>query len=187
MNYIIEQDLSFDYQLLANQYQTIKNYASARGDVNHINLKKPHHLSDNQGLTYGATSLYDYSVRRYTKFQHEYTDYISAFSDYDIINTIKQVEKHALDHYNLAIGRVRLLTLPPKMCLTYHNDAESEVRFHIPIITNDNIFFIINGQAEQMKYKGSLYTLDVKQKHTAINASRDNRVHLVLDGYKNES
>lgn len=187
MSYVNKTNKQYDVNQLAIDYQTIRNYTSARGDVNHINLKKPHSLSDNEGLTYGARSLYDYDKKQYTKFQHQYDSYITAFSHYPIIDVVKDVERYALDNHNLLIGRVRLLTLQPKMCLTYHRDVDSELRFHIPIITNDNILFIVNHQVEQLTSKGSLYTLDVKQKHTVVNASRDSRVHLVLDGYKNKS
>lgn len=64
------------------------------------------------------------------------------------------------------------------------------VRLHIPIYTNNGVIFqswshegkksIINMQ------EGSLWYIDVRKPHTAVNNGDQDRVHLVMDFYSNE-
>ena len=73
--------------------------------------------------------------------------------------------------------RVRLMNLKSKTCYTYHEDYEK--RFHIPISTNDNCFFIIDDKLKRYPADGNWYIIDTTKKHTAVNASREDRIHLV--------
>jgi len=54
---------------------------------------------------------------------------------------------------------------------------------HIPLITNDNCFFINNEVISRMDAVGHMYTFDSTVKHTAVNASRESRTHLVASVY----
>jgi hypothetical protein len=73
--------------------------------------------------------------------------------------------------------RVRLMKLKPSNCYFYHQDWSK--RFHIPIKTNDKCFFILDGEVIHLKADGSCYLIDTTKKHTALNGSREDRLHLV--------
>ena len=73
--------------------------------------------------------------------------------------------------------RVRLMNLKPKRCYTYHYDLTK--RFHIPIETNDKCFFIVDKEVIQLPADGNYYIVDTTKNHTAINASKKDRIHLI--------
>ena len=73
--------------------------------------------------------------------------------------------------------RVRLMNLKSKTCYSYHQDQGK--RFHIPIITNDNCFFIIDDKIVRYPADGNWYMVDTDKKHTAVNASWEDRIHLI--------
>jgi hypothetical protein len=73
--------------------------------------------------------------------------------------------------------RVRLMNLKSKTCYTYHKDQCK--RFHIPIITNENCFFIVDDNLIRYPADGNYYIVDTDKKHTAINASKEDRIHLI--------
>jgi len=78
-------------------------------------------------------------------------------------------------HFRL--GRVRILKLDSRTCLSYHKDPEN--RLHIPIITNPGALMIVNDEAYHMKADGSTYYMKTVDYHSAINGGNVPRVHLV--------
>ena len=79
--------------------------------------------------------------------------------------------------YNLF--RTRFIKLNPENCYFLHKDRSKRV--HLPLITNDNCFFLINEKVHRLPANGSLYLVDTdKYTHTFINGNRDfTRIHLV--------
>lgn len=77
-------------------------------------------------------------------------------------------------------GRVRLLLLSPNTCYSIHSDPDL-YRTHIPLITNESSFMVINGICWHMPV-GYAYLVNVSKKHTAINAGFTNRIHIVSCG-----
>lgn len=163
--------------------------------LDHINLRKNGDQDDQTAMTYGNQSLYDHAKQKYVISQDHYDSYCDfLFNDqehYDdpnftyVIKAIEDVAAIAVKD-GLAVGRARFLTLPGKSCLTLHTDNDSALRYHIPIITNNAVFYVINDQVERMPNEGSLYTLQTSHLHTVVNASRSNRVHLVIDTYRKQ-
>jgi hypothetical protein len=147
----------------------------------HINVTIPAHLPDQQAVSYGASTLWHKGVQVIQ--QDEYNAYIDALDGTYLLEVCEDVAKYIESSYKLAVGRVRIITLKPKVCLTYHTDPESQFRFHIPIVTNENVLFIVDDQVQRMPQCGQLYQLEVQKKHTVLNASREERIHLVFDGY----
>jgi aspartyl/asparaginyl beta-hydroxylase (cupin superfamily) len=80
------------------------------------------------------------------------------------------------------IGRIRFMRLKPKTCLTLHRDPD-EFRYHIPLETGFNCFFVVGEQIYRMPTLGETYLLDTRDVHTAVNASNHNRIHIVFDTY----
>lgn len=54
------------------------------------------------------------------------------------------------------------------------------IRFHIPIRTNQNVFFNVAGERIIMK-PGTLWALDTSYVHSVENAGNDVRVHIVIE------
>ena len=78
---------------------------------------------------------------------------------------------------NFNLYRVRLMNLKSKTCYSYHKDQCK--RFHIPIITNENCFFIVDEKIVRCPADGNYYVIDTTKKHTAVNASFEDRIHLI--------
>lgn len=77
----------------------------------------------------------------------------------------------------LNMYRTRLMKMKPKTCYTYHLDLTK--RMHIPLITNEKCMFIIDDVVHRYPADGNHYLIDTTKMHTAINASTENRIHLV--------
>lgn len=77
----------------------------------------------------------------------------------------------------LGIYRTRVLRLKPKTCYTYHTDRTK--RIHIPLITNNKCMFIIDDKVYRYPADGNYYEINTTLLHTAINASREDRIHIV--------
>ena len=74
------------------------------------------------------------------------------------------------------IYRTRFMLSHPKTNLTWHRDLSK--RIHVPIYTNDDCFMVIENSVVRLPF-GSTYLVDTTKYHTAVNASKVNRVHLV--------
>lgn len=79
-------------------------------------------------------------------------------------------------------GRVRLMRLAPKSCLSIH--ADSTRRYHYAIVTSPDCYLIemdgTQGIFHHIPADGRLYEMDARLTHTAINAGRSERIHLVI-------
>jgi len=78
---------------------------------------------------------------------------------------------------SLGMYRTRLMKMTEKTCYTYHWDPSK--RMHIPLVTNDDCFFVIEDQVSRYPADGSHYLVDTTKKHTFVNASRFERIHIV--------
>ena len=78
---------------------------------------------------------------------------------------------------DLKMYRTRVMILKPKTCYTSHQDTTK--RIHIPLVTNDKCFFIINSQVKHYPADGNYYVVDTTQMHTALNASKEDRIHII--------
>lgn len=76
------------------------------------------------------------------------------------------------------IGRLRVMIQPRSQCLSWHLDKQP--RLHYPIKTQKGCFMIVNDEMRHLE-KGVCYMVDTKEYHTAVNASRENRVHIVAN------
>ena len=101
-------------------------------------------------------------------------------SDFDTMcsvfkNTLFETVYDAITQ-NYKVGRIRLMKMKPKTCLSWHMDLCARV--HYPIKTQDGCMMIIDQQVCHMPANTWWYT-DTHKHHTAINASRSDRIHLV--------
>ncbi len=79
-------------------------------------------------------------------------------------------------------GRVRLMRLAPKTCLSIH--ADSTRRYHYAVTTSPDCFLVemqgAEGTFHHIPADGRLYEMDARLTHTAVNTGRDGRVHIVI-------
>jgi hypothetical protein len=83
------------------------------------------------------------------------------------------------------LNSVRLLKLTAGSNIQEHRDyqlnhARGEVRIHVPIATNDDVAFFLDGELVPMA-EGEAWYLDLELPHRVYNNSREDRVHLVID------
>lgn len=77
----------------------------------------------------------------------------------------------------LNMYRTRVMVLKPKMCYSIHKDPVK--RIHIPVITNESCWLIVNKEIMHLPADGNYYEIDTTQKHTALNGSFHDRIHIV--------
>jgi hypothetical protein len=73
--------------------------------------------------------------------------------------------------------RTRIMRMKPKTCLYWHNDYTK--RLHIPVVTNPHCFLIVDGEQMHLPATGKAYVIDTTKMHTALNASKQDRIHIV--------
>lgn len=78
---------------------------------------------------------------------------------------------------DLKMYRSRLMNMPPAYCYSYHRDPTQ--RIHIPLLTNDNCFFVIDDRVLRIPADGNHYLIDTRKMHTFVNASFKERLHIV--------
>ena len=80
-----------------------------------------------------------------------------------------------LEKFNMY--RTRVLVLKPKVCYTIHRDLSK--RIHIPVVTNENCWLIVDKEIMHLPADGNYYEIDTTQEHTALNGSWEDRIHIV--------
>ena len=71
------------------------------------------------------------------------------------------------------------MSLKRGMCYSYHYDLTPRV--HIPLTSNEKCMFIIEDKVYRLPADGSVYFVNTKLFHTALNANREDfeRTHIV--------
>ena len=80
-----------------------------------------------------------------------------------------------LDSYYV-LGRVRLMRSLPKSCMSWHLDTS--IRIHYPIKTQEGCFMVIDDEVKHLE-KNKWWWTNTLLKHTAVNSSKEYRIHLV--------
>lgn len=96
--------------------------------------------------------------------------------------------REILDRMKCPQGRIRILKLAPGAKIGRHRDrfhevanvAMGQVRLHVPIITNEKVFFHVNDERIQMA-PGRLYYVNFSREHHVRNDGTEARLHLVMD------
>ncbi len=80
--------------------------------------------------------------------------------------------------------RARIIRLSSGLASSWHRDSPEHSRFvrlHVPIITNADCFFEIEGDKEHLPATGQAYLLRVNRLHRVVNRGPEDRYHLVMD------
>lgn len=98
--------------------------------------------------------------------------------------------KEILDSFLFEKTAVRLLQLAVGAAIKPHSDhclgyEDGSFRLHIPIITNSEVEFILDGNRLIMN-EGECWYIDANFTHSVENRGTEDRIHLVIDGIRNE-
>lgn len=119
---------------------------------------------------------------------------ISPHSDAEYKDTVFLQQsvylKETLQHFNCPLLAVRLLKLDAGSVIKEHRDAElsfehGQVRIHIPVFTNPEVEFILEGEEMQLQ-EGECWYMNFNLRHAIHNKSSRTRVHLVIDAVVND-
>ncbi|MFC3580830.1 aspartyl/asparaginyl beta-hydroxylase domain-containing protein [Sphingomonas hylomeconis] len=88
------------------------------------------------------------------------------------------------------IQTVRLMKLAAGSIIKPHTDDDLGIehgfaRLHVPVITNDEVDFRLNGERVVMD-AGSVWYLRLSDTHSVANRSATDRIHLVIDCVAND-
>ena len=83
------------------------------------------------------------------------------------------------------ISSVRFLRLGPGARIVEHRDYQigvdyGEVRLHVPLETNSQVDFVLDGRRIEMR-AGECWYVDVTRQHRVFNGGEAARIHLVVD------
>lgn len=109
-----------------------------------------------------------YGTGRLDGLEHAEKDFIHPLWNMPYTNRILK---------ELGMYRTRVMDMRPKTCYTYHRDPSP--RLHIPLVTNDSCFFVVDDEVMYLPADGNTYVIDTTKKHTFVNASRERRIHIV--------
>lgn len=104
---------------------------------------------------------------------------------FDIDNFLKNIKNFYIKRYGKgSFKRILLTKLKAKSNIDIHQDLgkslENCFRTHIPIITNDEVYFFVDGEKKNMKI-GEIWEIDNKKPHMVKNQSNFDRIHLIID------
>ena len=98
--------------------------------------------------------------------------------------------KNVLSVFDCELTTVRFLKLGAGAWIRPHRDyklgiEDGEIRIHIPVATNPQVEFVLDGQKMEMK-EGEAWYLNFNLEHSVRNDGETERVHLVVDCVVND-
>jgi len=158
-----------------NELISLGEIKFSEGDAEQICINS---IEGNDDYLFGTGSLY----RRYhndkeiqfrvqdVKLEQDFTELCSVFRGTlfeDLYNFL--TEKYF-------VGRVRIIKLSPRSCLTWHRDTH--MRLHYPLITNEGCKMVIDDEAAHIP-ANTWWKTNTCNWHTAMNAGTEDRIHIV--------
>lgn len=113
----------------------------------------------------------------------------AAFVDTEAMARMRHIPQ-VLDALACPKNSVRLLKLAAGSSIRRHRDyylgpEDGEVRLHVPVCTNADVDFVLDGQRVPMA-PGELWFLNFNKYHSVDNRSSVDRIHLVIDCVVND-
>lgn len=113
----------------------------------------------------------------------------TEFADTPFLEQVPYL-KSVMASFQCPLQSVRLMRLTPGSDIKEHCDHDlsadfGQVRIHVPITTNPEVTFLLNGRHVAMT-PGSCWYLRLADRHAVSNRGTTDRVHLVIDATMNE-
>ena len=98
--------------------------------------------------------------------------------------------KSVIESFKTKIEAVRFMKLGANSIIKEHTDKGScfndgFARIHIPVSTNGDVEFVLNGERTKMDV-GKSYYIDADAPHSVLNHGSSDRVHLLIDCHVND-
>lgn len=167
---------SFDPTRLMTEYETlVERFAlrhSPRADGSTLrSISLTHRPGASEPLYDGNNTQFNPDTNEKFFLESDFTEFNTTFIDTGFYSVYNQLP--------FRVGRMRVNYLPPLTVFTMHVD--SAPRAHIVLSTNPNCVLMSGDyQTHHVPADGNLYIFDTTQPHTAINASREGRVHITI-------
>jgi|TARA_B110000495_G_scaffold201681_1_gene219698 hypothetical protein len=184
MSNVTEIELDIDYDKLRKEFEELNIEKFLVENKGQMMIQTMSGTPEEQQALLGTLSLYvDWDnhnpndpnsqpeVRDVILDEKDFTetcDFIKGTYTEEVINIFKE-------KYGVVRGRYMMMNW--KSCLTYHNDETP--RIHLPLITNDGCFMIIDDKTEKL-HESTTYLVDTTKRHTALNAGEHLRFHMVF-------
>lgn len=112
----------------------------------------------------------------------------TAFEDTPMLEAAPYL-RAVLGQFSCPLQAVRLMRLAPGSVIKEHRDhdlrfEDGTVRIHIPVVTNEDVDFRLNGVRCPMA-AGTSWYLRLSDPHSVANRGPTDRVHLVIDATVN--
>ncbi len=112
----------------------------------------------------------------------------TEFADTRFLGTCPYFQD-VLATFQCELGAVRLMKLAPGSRIKEHRDYDLDpehghVRLHIPVVTNPDVEFLLNGNRVSMN-PGECWYLRLSDPHRVANRGTTDRVHMVVDAAVN--
>lgn len=111
-----------------------------------------------------------------------------VFADTPLLERCRYFQD-VLAAFQCPLQAVRLMRLTPGSAIRPHNDYDlateyGRARLHIPVSTNRQVDFRLNGERVVMQ-EGECWYLRLSDMHSVVNGGTTDRVHLVIDALVN--
>jgi len=98
--------------------------------------------------------------------------------------------KQVIDFFEMEKTSVRFMKLDAGAIIKQHSDPdlnyeEGEVRIHVPVVTNPQLYFYLEEERLVME-EGSSWYMNLSLQHKVRNEGDRARIHLVIDGIVND-
>lgn len=178
-----EIEFKLNYQKLLDEIYKLNIFEFLNKNSRQMAIQHRGLLDKNQQLIESCQSLtYDWDkfdqnihteppVRDTILNEHDFDQICDFFKD----TYIEELTNNLMLQYKVYRGRFMLMKY--KTCLSVHTD--NSPRLHIPIITNSDSFMVVNDIIYKLELNKT-YIVDTRLPHTAVNAGKKDRLHLVF-------
>jgi len=192
--YCFQLDYEIDYNKLMDSFVVLMSRIGQDTDVIHNNLlngTKAYclNLTHLPGMVGNDRFLKHTGKHNTVKSEgvdeKDFSEHLSEMQDLYIGQVIRDLYNQ---HNGKFQGRVNLLWLGPNHRYDFHNDPHTPTRYHVPLITNKECYFLLrdNVLLSNKLYRihmpaGTAWYLDpINMYHTFVNNSTTPRLHLLL-------
>ena len=105
-------------------------------------------------------------------------------NDDELLNLVSPVINELENIYSGRVGKALFINLGAGKEVLEHSDTGDYLgmarRFHIPIITNPDVIFMINGEKKYLE-TGDCWEINNSKPHYVFNGGSEDRIHLLID------
>jgi len=115
--------------------------------------------------------------------------YSFTLENNELVNLLKPILNYLKNLHNGELAKTMLVKLAAGKKINEHSDnglyLNTIKRHHIPIVTNDEVWFYVDGEKKNLK-TGEIWEIDNTKLHKVENLSNEDRVHVIVDILPND-